>query len=350
MGETNRGRPVSLKAPFFQHENHLRDHRVMKSLRAQFGLEGYAICMMIMELLCDSDLIMVKYDEYEIEMMAGDFMIDSGRLREIVEHLIKIRWLIHTHGQLICPYLDDKFKRLFSKRHTPLDQQRGFTAIDLPEKPITGNVIGENGGFSAEDPPIIDHKRLENTSSMQEVNDDEVISFLKKEGGIKPASKATELVAEFGAVMCLDWALAVLYLKRQGKRKGGGYLASAIREGYAWPDGYVRLEDQWAAKIRAAENKALEDERAAEAARVEELEQAEAARRESIWLGLEPGKRGALTGEILKVMESKPGYGIAWQAYQKGLKAKKELHQMGIIFTACFNTLRDELLSKRGLL
>lgn len=75
---------------------------------------------MLLEVLTEADLLCIGWNMIEIEMIAGDFGIDSERLKEIVAYFSTINLLQIVTNQekqfLICRQLDRRLKPVFDKR------------------------------------------------------------------------------------------------------------------------------------------------------------------------------------------------------------------------------------------
>ena len=56
-------RPKKNNADYFSHDADMRNHRKMKAIRAKFGLEGYAIWNMVLEVLSNAELFIVCHNQ-----------------------------------------------------------------------------------------------------------------------------------------------------------------------------------------------------------------------------------------------------------------------------------------------
>lgn len=113
-------RPQKNNADYFSHDNDMRNDRKLKAVRSRFGIEGYGIYCMLLEVLTEADLLCIGWNMMEIEMIAGDFGIDSERLKEIVAYFntINLVQIVTNQGKqfLICRQLDRRLKPVFDKR------------------------------------------------------------------------------------------------------------------------------------------------------------------------------------------------------------------------------------------
>ena len=136
-------RPIKNNMDYFSHENKMRNDRKIKALRAKFGLQGYAVYNMFLELLCEAELLVIKWDEIEKELISGDFGLSSPELEEITDYMIHIGLLQLSNEWLYCDNLDKKSEHVFDKRTRDLDGLRKINGINVAETQVTGN--GEKG-------------------------------------------------------------------------------------------------------------------------------------------------------------------------------------------------------------
>ena len=94
----------------------MRSDRKIIALRAKYWLEGYAIRNMILETLAWAENFEIPYNSMEVELLAGDFWIDSNLFAEIISYMEKIN-LLQVHQQkLSCPKLVERLEPLLNKR------------------------------------------------------------------------------------------------------------------------------------------------------------------------------------------------------------------------------------------
>jgi len=79
-------RPKKNNADYFSHDADMRNDLKVKALRNKFGITGYAVWCMILEVLTDKDYFEYDWSEVSQELMSADFGIDSSLLMEIVEY------------------------------------------------------------------------------------------------------------------------------------------------------------------------------------------------------------------------------------------------------------------------
>lgn len=110
------GRPQKFNADYFPHKSYMRNNIQVKVLRNKYGNEGYAVFMMLMEVLADSDYFKIKWDEDTKTALAIDFLITDNLLSEIVDLLIRRELLQETDGYLHCKELGCSLEAVLYKR------------------------------------------------------------------------------------------------------------------------------------------------------------------------------------------------------------------------------------------
>lgn len=83
-------RPKKYNADYFSHDADMRNDPKIRALRSTFGHEGYSIYNMLIEFLTDQDYFKYELNDLNYEILAGDFVIDQFRLKQIIDYLIKL--------------------------------------------------------------------------------------------------------------------------------------------------------------------------------------------------------------------------------------------------------------------
>lgn len=111
-------RPIKNNADYFPHDADMRNDPRVKALRRKFGIEGYGVYCMLIELLADSDFFQFKNDSMNIEIVAGDFDIEPDKLTSILFYLNQIDLIQLDAGTNLikCKSLDNRLDPLLSKR------------------------------------------------------------------------------------------------------------------------------------------------------------------------------------------------------------------------------------------
>lgn len=110
-------RPRKNNADWFSHDTDLRDNLKIKAVRAKYWLEGYAIFVMLLEVLADADNFILEENDFQVEMLAGDFRIDSAILAEMIDYIVNIWLLQRENWSLFSKHLIERMEALLNKRN-----------------------------------------------------------------------------------------------------------------------------------------------------------------------------------------------------------------------------------------
>jgi len=86
-------RPQKLNADYFSHDADMRNDPRVKALRVRYGLEGYAVWCMMLEVLTDSDYFKRSFDDVEAELTSADFGISVEKFKEMLDYMVNIKLL-----------------------------------------------------------------------------------------------------------------------------------------------------------------------------------------------------------------------------------------------------------------
>lgn len=127
-------RPRKNNADWFSHDTDLRDNLKIKAVRAKYWLEGYAIFVMLLEVLADADNFILEENDFQVEMLAGDFRIDSAILAEMIEYIVNIWLLQRENWKLFSKHLIERMEALLNKRNNMRSvYQKKVPATETPE-------------------------------------------------------------------------------------------------------------------------------------------------------------------------------------------------------------------------
>jgi hypothetical protein len=129
-------RPQKNNADYFGHPGDFRNDRRCKALRAKFGHQGYGAFLMILEVLTASDYFHIKKTPFELELLSGDFDIESNLFAEIVEYLLSLGLLEINKSNFLCsPLLRNSLQHLqkYRKRERIRNQKRKIDKIPTKE-------------------------------------------------------------------------------------------------------------------------------------------------------------------------------------------------------------------------
>ncbi len=126
-------RPLKNSADYFPHDADLRNDRRIQAVRRKYGLEGYAVYSMMLETLTDCPGFRWQWTSLELELLAGDFGMDSDRLGEILTYMVELG-LYKREGQYLWsdPLLA-RFAGLLEKRQR---QRKSKASAKTPENEV----------------------------------------------------------------------------------------------------------------------------------------------------------------------------------------------------------------------
>jgi hypothetical protein len=110
-------RPKKNNADYFSHDNNMRSDTKIQAVRSKFGNDGYAVWNMLLEVLAERDSFRLSIkNATQWEILAGDFRIDTEKLKEIIAYFIKLELIIKDGTNLICPNLSKRLEPLLEIR------------------------------------------------------------------------------------------------------------------------------------------------------------------------------------------------------------------------------------------
>lgn len=74
----------------FLHNTHMRSSTEMLAIRRKFGNEGYAVYFMLLEQFYNSDECSIELSDINIEIIAGDFLVEEKTLFAMIEYFVAI--------------------------------------------------------------------------------------------------------------------------------------------------------------------------------------------------------------------------------------------------------------------
>lgn len=113
-------RPKKTNADYFTHDTDMRNDLRIKAIRRKFGLAGYAVWNMLLEVISDSDNLELEYNDDQIELISADFDIDTSELRQIINYCIQLKVLVSDNEILTSETLKKRLLPLFLKRERQL--------------------------------------------------------------------------------------------------------------------------------------------------------------------------------------------------------------------------------------
>jgi hypothetical protein len=122
-------RPKKFNADYFSHDADMRNDPKLKALRRKFGIEGYAIWNMMMEILTDSNDFEYEWSELNIELLSGDFDVEPEFLKEIINYCFKLKLLQIEDDLIFSSKLKERFETMLNRRKEDRKRkEKGFSA------------------------------------------------------------------------------------------------------------------------------------------------------------------------------------------------------------------------------
>lgn len=110
------GRAPKKNADYFFHSSTYRSKDTSLAIRRRYGHEGYSVWLMLQERLADADYWKIEFNNLNLELLAGDFDVESERLKEMIDYFIKLNLLEEEDGFLFDPKLIEEFTGLVQYR------------------------------------------------------------------------------------------------------------------------------------------------------------------------------------------------------------------------------------------
>ena len=126
-------RPIKNNAEYFPHMAKMRDDQRLKSVRRQFGLEGYAVYCMLLESLTDAADFSIPVDDIALELLADDFGLELDRLRGVLECFRRLKLIEWTEKRIYCPKLVQYLDPLIEERRRKREWAEQRKQKDAPQ-------------------------------------------------------------------------------------------------------------------------------------------------------------------------------------------------------------------------
>jgi hypothetical protein len=189
-------RPTKYNADYHSHDKDMRNDKKIKAVRHKFKHLGYSIYNMMLEVLDDCDHFRQEWDETNIELLAGDFEVETERLTEIIDYCVKVKLFILKDGFLYSNGHINRFKPLLSKRKphvncvsdvenphsivkdSKVEESKEPSSSKIPTKSESSKkqiAVGTDAVASGQRPPKVEGKkkreRPENPTDLKPVQD-----------------------------------------------------------------------------------------------------------------------------------------------------------------------------------
>jgi len=155
-------RPKKTNADYFSHDTGMRNDLKIKAIRRKFGLTGYAVWCMLLEVITDSENIEMEYNEDQLELISADFDIDTDKLSLIIQYAIQLRILVVENGFIFSETLKKRLDSLFLKRKQQLER---FSSTKTQNKEV---FVDENTQSKVKESKVNKSKEKESKENIEE--------------------------------------------------------------------------------------------------------------------------------------------------------------------------------------
>ena len=131
-------RPIKHNADYFSHDNNMRNDIKIKAVRRKYNSAGYALYIMILELLTSNEYFEIEWNEDNIELLSPDFDMDTEVITDIVNYCIKLNLLQITNGYLHCDTLTERLEE------TLLLRRKGYCSNNSKRMSVSGVNVNNN--------------------------------------------------------------------------------------------------------------------------------------------------------------------------------------------------------------
>lgn len=131
-------RPIKHNADYFSHDNNMRNDIKIKAVRRKYNSAGYALYIMILELLTANEYFEIEWNEENIELLSPDFDMDAEIITDIVNYCVKLNLLQITNGYLHCDTLTERLEE------TLLLRRKGYCSNNSKRMSVSGINVNNN--------------------------------------------------------------------------------------------------------------------------------------------------------------------------------------------------------------
>ena len=112
-------RPIKNNADYFSHDVSMRNDMKIKALRRKYSMVGYAVYVMMLEIIAWSDGFEFSIKQDDIiawEMLAGDMDIETIELKAIIEYMTTLELLVYDGSKIWSNWLKKRLIQVVEKR------------------------------------------------------------------------------------------------------------------------------------------------------------------------------------------------------------------------------------------
>lgn len=110
------GRPKKLGCEYFSHDADMYNHRKIKALRQKYGVAGYGIWCMFLEILCASANNEWHSSDEEYELLSGDFGVTVTEIHQVLDYCQQLKLLQNENCFIYSKTMDERLESVWSKR------------------------------------------------------------------------------------------------------------------------------------------------------------------------------------------------------------------------------------------
>ena len=168
-------RPKKHNADYFSHDNNMRNDMKIKLLRRKYKSDGYALYVMLLELLTSNEYFEIEWNEESIELLSPEFDMDTDVITEIVNYCIEKNLLQLTHGILHCDKLTERLEGDVLSRRTGYDINKSKRMVLMLQYNnnnginVDNNLIDDNNNPQRKGKEIKGNKSKVNKTKVEEL-------------------------------------------------------------------------------------------------------------------------------------------------------------------------------------
>ncbi len=122
----------------------MRNDVKIKAIRSRHGIAGYAVWCMLLETLTDSDNFRIEVDEISLELMAGDFGIDTDEFLRVMDSFRRLKLIQWENNTITCAKLVERMSPLLADRERKRAWNEAKKGVsDIHNRVSDGNKTGE---------------------------------------------------------------------------------------------------------------------------------------------------------------------------------------------------------------
>lgn len=109
-------RPKKDNADYFSHDKNMRNDPKIKALRRKFK-DGYSVWNMMLEALTEANFFTIELTPLELELLSGDFDVETEHLVNIIDYCVVIGLLIKEENTIYSSGLKKRLQPVIDNRN-----------------------------------------------------------------------------------------------------------------------------------------------------------------------------------------------------------------------------------------